>query len=83
LKLLGLAIYDLKILCWIETKVSDLRLDGKNWRNYEACMASHGRILNSNDSDMDEGRSGPSGFLGPGTEQFALGSLYYLTKLRL
>lgn len=35
-------------------------------------------MLNSNDMDQGQGRRGTSGFLGPRTEQFALGSLYYL-----
>jgi hypothetical protein len=41
-------------------------------------MALYGRILNNNESD--QGESGTFGFLGPRTEQFALGSLYYLIK---
>ncbi|RHZ67362.1 uncharacterized protein CDV56_109417 [Aspergillus thermomutatus] len=44
--------------------------------DFEACIAPYGRILNSN--EQDQGRCGSSGFLGPRTEQFALGSLYYL-----
>lgn len=39
-------------------------------------MAPYGRLLNSNEAD--QGRRGSSGLLGPRTEQFALGSLYYL-----
>lgn len=39
-------------------------------------MAPYGRLLNSN--EQDQGRRGSSGFLGSRTEQFALGSLYYL-----
>ena len=39
-------------------------------------MASYGRILNSNETD--QGERGTSGFLGARTEQFALGSLFYL-----
>lgn len=39
-------------------------------------MAPYGRILNNNESD--QGECGTPGFLGPRTEQFALGSLYYL-----
>ncbi|GFF56630.1 hypothetical protein IFM61392_06604 [Aspergillus lentulus] len=44
--------------------------------NFEACVAPYGRILNS--IETEEGPPGSSGFLGPRTEQFALGSLYYL-----
>ncbi|CEJ58366.1 Putative Protein kinase-like protein [Penicillium brasilianum] len=44
--------------------------------DFEACMAPYGRLLNSD--EQDQGRRGSSGFLGPRTEQFALGSLYYL-----
>lgn len=39
-------------------------------------MAPYGRILNHKESD--QGECGTFGFLGPRTEQFALGSLYYL-----
>ncbi|KAJ5941687.1 hypothetical protein N7516_001855 [Penicillium verrucosum] len=39
-------------------------------------MAPYGRVLNSD--EQDQGRRGSSGFLGPRTEQFALGSLFYL-----
>jgi hypothetical protein len=39
-------------------------------------MAPYGRILNSNDTD--QGEDGTFGFLGSRTEQFALGSIYYL-----
>jgi hypothetical protein len=38
-------------------------------------MAPYGRILNSNETD--QGERGTFGFLGPRTEQFALGSVYY------
>lgn len=41
-------------------------------------MAPYGRLLN--DDEQDQGGRGSSGFLGPRTEQFALGSLYYLIK---
>ncbi|KAJ5198746.1 uncharacterized protein N7498_007863 [Penicillium cinerascens] len=57
-------------------KLSDFDCTAKIGTNYEACMAPYGRILNHEESD--QGECGTSGFLGPRTEQFALGSLYYL-----
>jgi hypothetical protein len=39
-------------------------------------MAPYGRLLNSD--EQDQGRRGSSGFLGSRTEQFTLGSLFYL-----
>ncbi|KAJ5830857.1 uncharacterized protein N7525_009110 [Penicillium rubens] len=57
-------------------KLSDFDCTAKIGTNYEACMAPYGRILNNNESD--QGECGTPGFLGPRTEQFALGSLYYL-----
>ncbi|KAJ5907321.1 hypothetical protein N7495_000003 [Penicillium taxi] len=57
-------------------KLSDFDCTAKIGTNYEACMAPYGRILNNNESD--QGECGTFGFLGPRTEQFALGSLYYL-----
>lgn len=57
-------------------KLSDFDCTATIGTNYEACMAPYGRILNSNESD--QGECGTFGFLGPRTEQFALGSLYYL-----
>ncbi|CRL30013.1 unnamed protein product [Penicillium camemberti] len=56
--------------------VSDFDCTAKIGTNYEACMAPYGRILNNN--EPDQGECGTFGFLGPRTEQFALGSLYYL-----
>lgn len=44
---------------------------------HEACMAPYGRLLNDKEPDQgsDQGEcGGTSGFLGPRTEQFALGS---------
>lgn len=55
-------------------KLSDFDCTAEIGTNYEACMAPYGRILNQN----DEGECGTFGFLGPQTEQFALGSLFYL-----
>jgi serine/threonine protein kinase len=57
-------------------KLSDFDCTAKIGTKYEACMAPYGRLLNS--SESDQGECGTSGFLGPRTEQFALGSLYYL-----
>ncbi|KAJ6096910.1 hypothetical protein N7486_007656 [Penicillium sp. IBT 16267x] len=57
-------------------KLSDFDSTAKIGTNYEACMAPYGRILNSN--EPDQGECGTFGFLGPRSEQFALGSIYYL-----
>ncbi|KAI9368427.1 protein kinase [Aspergillus egyptiacus] len=57
-------------------KLSDFDCTAEIGSNYEACMAPYGRILNS--SEADQGECGTFGFLGPRTEQFALGSLFYL-----
>ncbi|KAL4903674.1 hypothetical protein BDW74DRAFT_185999 [Aspergillus multicolor] len=57
-------------------KLSDFDCTAKIGAEYEACMAPYGRILNSRDTD--QGKPGTFGFLGPRTEQFALGSLFYL-----
>lgn len=57
-------------------KLSDFDCTAEIGADFEACMAPYGRLLN--DSEPDQGRRGTSGFLGPRTEQFALGSLYYL-----
>ncbi|KAJ5224969.1 hypothetical protein N7468_006194 [Penicillium chermesinum] len=57
-------------------KLSDFDCTTKTGTIFEACMAPYGRILNINESD--QGECGTAGFLGPRTEQFALGSLYYL-----
>ncbi|KAJ5894277.1 hypothetical protein N7495_005968 [Penicillium taxi] len=43
--------------------------------DFEGCIPRYGRILDTNERD---GMSGIFGFLGPQTEQFALGFLYYL-----
>ncbi|KAI7975362.1 hypothetical protein EIK77_003743 [Talaromyces pinophilus] len=56
-------------------KLSDFDCTAEIGSDFEACMAPYGRILNSN--AQDQGPCGSSGFLGPRTEQFALGSLYY------
>ncbi|KGO76584.1 hypothetical protein PITC_087710 [Penicillium italicum] len=57
-------------------KLSDFDCTAEIGSDFEACIAPYGRILNSD--EQDQGRRGSSGFLGPRTEQFALGSLYYL-----
>ncbi|KAL2866198.1 uncharacterized protein BJX67DRAFT_355963 [Aspergillus lucknowensis] len=57
-------------------KLSDFDCTAEIGTNYEACMAPYSRILNS--TETDQGESGTFGFLGSRTEQFALGSLYYL-----
>ncbi|PGH03014.1 hypothetical protein GX51_04332 [Blastomyces parvus] len=45
--------------------------------DFEACIAPYGRILNKN--EIGQGPDGSAGFLiGPQTEQFAIGSFYYL-----
>ena len=59
-----------------QLKLADFDCTAEIGSDFEACMAPYGRILNGNESD--QGRRGTSGFLGPRTEQFALGSLYYL-----
>ncbi|GAB7356797.1 hypothetical protein MBLNU459_g7683t1 [Dothideomycetes sp. NU459] len=57
-------------------KLSDFDCTAAIGTNFEACIAPYGRVLNS--SESDQGRRGGFGFLGPRTEQFALGSVYYL-----
>lgn len=59
-----------------QLKVSDFDCTAEIGSDYKACMAPYGRILNSN--EPDQGPEGGSGSLGPRTEQFALGSLFYL-----
>lgn len=57
-------------------KLSDFDCTAEIGTDFEACIAPYGRILNSNETD--QGPRGTFGLLGPRTEQFALGSLYYL-----
>lgn len=57
-------------------KLSDFDCTAKIGTDFEACMAPYGRVLDSN--EPDQGRRRTAGVLGPRTEQFALGSLYYL-----
>ncbi|KAJ5808430.1 protein kinase-like protein [Penicillium riverlandense] len=59
-----------------QLKLSDFDCTAEIGTYFKACMAPYGRILNN--EEPNEGRRGASGFLGPRTEQFALGSLYYL-----
>lgn len=62
-------------------KLSDFDYTVEIGTDFEACMAPYGRILNGNETD--QGRRGTSCFLGSRTEQFALGSLYYLINYGL
>ena len=57
-------------------KLSDFDCTAEVGTDFEACIGPYGRVLNSNETN--EGPRGSSGLLGPRTEQFALGSLYYL-----
>jgi serine/threonine protein kinase len=57
-------------------KLTDFDCTAEIGSYFEACISPYGRILNSNETD--QGQTGSAGFLGPRTEQFALGSLYYL-----
>jgi hypothetical protein len=57
-------------------KLSDFDCSAEPGTDFEACMAPYGRILNGD--EVDQGARGTSGFLGPRTEQFALGSIFYL-----
>ncbi|PWY72445.1 kinase domain-containing protein [Aspergillus sclerotioniger CBS 115572] len=59
-----------------QLKVSDFDCTAEIGTEFEACIPPYGRLLNSTESD--EGRCGTAGFLGPRTELFVLGSLYYL-----
>jgi serine/threonine protein kinase len=56
-------------------KLSDFDCTAEIGTDFEACMAPYGRLLNGD--EVDQGRRGTSGFLGPRTEQFALGSIFY------
>ncbi|KAF9889339.1 hypothetical protein FE257_007449 [Aspergillus nanangensis] len=59
-----------------QLKLSDFDNTAEIGTDFETCIAPYGRLLGNN--EPDEGRRGSSGLLGPRTEQFALGSLYYL-----
>jgi serine/threonine protein kinase len=56
-------------------KLSDFDCTAELGTDFEACTAPYGRVLNGD--EVDQGRRGTSGFLGPRTEQFALGSTFY------
>ncbi len=78
LESLGLAHGDLRpeniLLDRNRLKLADFDCTAKIGSEFEACLAPYGRILGS-EGGLDEGTAGN---LGPRTEQFALGSLYYL-----
>ncbi|KAK2804736.1 hypothetical protein FQN50_006474 [Emmonsiellopsis sp. PD_5] len=57
-------------------KLSDFDCTAQIGTEFEACLPPYGRVLNS--SESNQGPCGGAGSLGPRTEQFALGSLYYL-----
>ncbi|KAK2797565.1 hypothetical protein FQN50_009160 [Emmonsiellopsis sp. PD_5] len=57
-------------------KLADFDCTAEFGTDFETCPCPYGRLLNRNEAD--QGIPGTAGFLGPRTEQFALGSLYYL-----
>ncbi|KAJ5796857.1 serine/threonine protein kinase [Penicillium psychrosexuale] len=57
-------------------RISDFDCTAEFGTDFETCPCPYGRLLNSNEAD--QGIAGTTGFLGSRTEQFALGSLYYL-----
>lgn len=59
-----------------QLKLSDFDCTAQIGTDFEACIPPYGRVLNS--SESDQGPCGGAGFLSSRTEQFALGSLYYL-----
>lgn len=58
------------------SKLSDFDYTAEIGAHFEACVPPYGRVLNS--SEAEYGRCGSFGSLGPRTEQFALGSIFYL-----
>ncbi|KAJ5724066.1 hypothetical protein N7488_002101 [Penicillium malachiteum] len=56
-------------------KLSDFDCAAEIGTELEICQEPYGRALNSREAEL--GECGTAGFLGPRTEQFALGSLYY------
>ncbi|KAJ5611697.1 hypothetical protein N7528_008802, partial [Penicillium herquei] len=56
-------------------KLSDFDCTAEIGTELEICQEPYGRCLNSSEAVL--GECGTPGFLGPRTEQFALGSLYY------
>ncbi|KAL2834792.1 kinase domain-containing protein [Aspergillus pseudoustus] len=79
LESLGLAHGDLRpeniLLDRDRIKLSDFDSTDEIGNHFEACMAPYGRLLNGSESHL--GLCGSAGRLGPRTEQFALGSLFY------
>ncbi|KAJ5609913.1 hypothetical protein N7528_009179 [Penicillium herquei] len=59
-----------------QLKLSDFDCTAQIGTRLEASMGTYGRFLN--DEESDQGECGTLGCLGPRTEQFALGSLFYL-----
>ncbi|RDW63241.1 Serine protein kinase [Aspergillus mulundensis] len=57
-------------------KIADFDYTAEFGTDFETCPCPYARLLNSDEAD--QGAPGTAGVLGPRTEQFALGSLYYL-----
>lgn len=57
-------------------KISDFDCTSEFGSGFDTCPCPYGRLLNS--EETDQGVPGTAGSLGPRTEQFALGSLFYL-----
>ncbi|QKX60872.1 uncharacterized protein TRUGW13939_08018 [Talaromyces rugulosus] len=79
LESLGLAHGDLRpdniLIDRDRLKLSDFDCTANFGSYHEACTPPYGRLLN--ETEAEEGARGTSGSLGPRTEQFALGSIYY------
>ncbi|KAL3449939.1 kinase-like domain-containing protein [Aspergillus insuetus] len=56
-------------------KLSDFDATAEIGSHFEACLAPYGRFLM--EGEVDNERAGSAGPLGPRTEQFALGSVFY------
>ncbi|KAL3472746.1 hypothetical protein BJX99DRAFT_249495 [Aspergillus californicus] len=82
LEYLGLAHGNLRpeniLLDRNQIKLSDFDCTAKFGALHEACLAPYGRLLSDDEPDL--GKRGTAGTLGRRTEQFALGSIYYLTN---
>lgn len=78
----GLAHGDLRpeniLLNRDQLNLSDFDSTSKIGSEFEACIAPYGRLLNETESAY--GQPGDSGCLSARTEQFALGSLFYLVS---